>query len=764
MQGAESERAEGERAADRWLQSLPHEGETARLLRRFDWSGTALGPIESWSQALRISVSTVMGSRFPLLLCWGPELVQIYNEGYVAIFGSKHPRSFGESVAQTWSEIYDVVGPLMDGVHRTGEATWAEDQQLFINRLGFPEDTYFTFSYSPVRDEHGASVGLLAPAIETTAQFVDARRMRCLESLAAASTSPDGLPVAAAAVTEVLARHRDDVLFAAVYQRAAGSAHLLAACGAEAGGPLLPVDVDLDRAEPLPLGISAPLLLDDLTTRVAEEHLPRGLLDLRVGAVRLVPLRGLGPTDVVLVLGLSPTRRIDADYLGFCDLVAGHVGNALSTAERLHHDRRRTEELEALDRAKTEFFASVSHEFRTPLTLVLGPVQDVLADGTLGDQDRGRLEIVLRNASRLLRLVDALMDFARGEQGRLDARFAPVDLALVTADLTAMFRAACESAGLDLSVTTDLREPARSGEDHEPTYVDVHLWEHVVINLLANALRHTFTGGIRVHLDEVAEGGVDGVRLRVSDTGVGIPADQLDRVFERFHRVAGARARTQEGSGIGLALAQQVVDVHGGTIGVTSEEGVGTTVTVVLPRGRSHLPAEQVLSEPTGDRRGSPRRSVSAEAGSWVEVSDGGQVPPDDGRPLVLVVDDNADMRAHIGGVLDREYRVAFAADGAAGLRAAQASPPDLIVTDVMMPGVDGLTLLRELRFDAALGRVPVVVVTARDGSEAAVEGLDAGADDYLAKPFTSVELLARVRANLELSAARRRLAQLEGS
>ena len=749
-----------EGATNQWLQSLPQEGETARLLREHDWSGTALGPISSWSQALRISVSTVMGSRFPLLLCWGPELVQIYNEGYVDIFGSKHPRSFGEGVAQTWSEIYDVVGPLMDGVHRTGEATWATDQQLFINRLGFPEDTYFTFSYSPVRDEHGTSVGLLAPAIETTVQFVDSRRMRCLESLAAAAASPDGLPGAAAAVTDVLARHRDDVLFAAVYQREAGSARLLAACGAEVGGPLLPVEAALDRAEPLPLGTTAPLLLDDLTTRVAEEHLPRGLLDLRVAAARLVPLRGLGPTDVVLVLGLSPTRRIDSDYLGFCDLVAGHVGNALSTAERLHHDRRRTEELEALDRAKTQFFASVSHEFRTPLTLVLGPVQDVLADpdGTLGDEDRARLEIVLRNAGRLLRLVDALMDFSRGEQGRLEARFAPVDLGVLTADLVAMFRAACESGGLDLRMTTG---PTGS---REPSYVDVHLWEHVVINLLANALRHTFTGAIDVRVDEVLEGGLDGVRLQVSDTGVGIPADQVDRVFERFHRVAGARARTQEGSGIGLALAKQVVDLHGGTIEVTSEEGVGTTVTVVLPRGCSHLPPEQVVAEPPGDRAGTSRRSVPAEASSWIESSGSEPVPPDDGRPLVLVVDDNADMRAHIGGVLDPEYRVAYAADGAAGLRLARATPPDLIVTDVMMPEVDGLALLRELRFDAALGRVPVVVVTARGGSDAAVEGLDAGADDYLAKPFTSPELLARVRANLELAAARRQLALLEGT
>jgi PAS domain S-box-containing protein len=284
------------------------------------------------------------------------------------------------------------------------------------------------------------------------------------------------------------------------------------------------------------------------------------------------------------------------------------------------------------------------------------------------------------------------------------------------------------------------------------------MWEKVVLNLLSNALKFTFAGGIAVRLRQE-----DGsARLSVTDTGTGIPADELPRLFERFHRVADARGRSGEGSGIGLAMVRELVGLHGGTIDVDSAPGAGTTFTVTLPTGTAHLPADR-LAEPVPD---APAMSPAAvpivtEALRWLPDDDAAEspsAPPDpaavSGR--VLVADDNADMRGYLLRLLGPRYDVRAVADGRQALDAALADPPDLVVSDVMMPELDGMGLLAALRAEPRTARVPVVLLSARAGEEAAVEGLAAGADDYLVKPFSAQELLARVRAHLELGRARR--------
>jgi PAS domain S-box-containing protein len=424
-------------------------------------------------------------------------------------------------------------------------------------------------------------------------------------------------------------------------------------------------------------------------------------------------------------------------------------------------EERRAEVLAELDRTKTAFFNNVSHEFRTPLTLLLAPLQELLAapPERQAPQEREQLEAAYRNGLRLLKLVNTLLDFSRLEAGRLQAVYTPTDLATYTAELASLFRSAIEHAGLRLTVDCPPLP--------EPVYVDRDQWEQIVLNLLSNAFKFTFAGEISVSLRAERER----VVLAVHDTGTGIPPEEVPHLFERFHRVQGAPARTQEGTGIGLALVQELVRLHGGTVDVRSGVGEGSTFTVTVPRGTAHLPADRVGTAADATRASSAAAYVE-EAQSWLPddrrtlVSDGtGDGTPatterspdtDEGsaasRPArVLVADDNADMRAYLVRLLRGRGHVEAVGDGATALEVARAWEPDLILTDVMMPGLDGFALLQAVRADPRLRPTSVILLSARAGGQDRAEELLAGADDYLVKPFAAAELLARVDGQLGL-------------
>ena len=489
-------------------------------------------------------------------------------------------------------------------------------------------------------------------------------------------------------------------------------------------------------------------------TPAAQEKLAQA----RSETVKELPLFSSGASAArgTLIVGLSPQRPFDDQYRAFVDLVAGQLSTALVNARAYEEERRRAEALAELDRAKTAFFSNVSHEFRTPLTLLLGPVQDALASPERS-LNADALGSVNRNALRLLKLVNTLLDFARIEAGRTEAAYESTDLATFTTDLAGAFRSAIESAGLQFDVDcASLDVPVR---------VDRSMWEKIVFNLLSNALKFTFEGRIQLSLarqDHV-------VRLSVSDSGIGIAPDQLPRVFERFHRVGGARARTHEGTGIGLALVQELVRLHGGTISVDSQVGVGTTFTVALPVG-----VDSLASETTERPRSLSSTSVSvdayvSEALGWVEPVDSGALhaqPSESRQGRILLADDNADMREYVGRLLGQRWHVEAVADGAAALATARARRPDVIVADVMMPELDGFELMAALRADPITRNVPVILLSARAGEEATLKGIAAGADDYLVKPFTARDLLARVDAQWNRAqareAARGRMAQVE--
>ena len=687
-------------------------------MRAMDWVPTPLGASGTWPQSLRSTVSMLLPSKAQIVVFWGPEFTVLYNDAYRPVFGAKHPQALGLAGRDAWSEIWDsMLHELLAGVVRSGEAFWAKDLLFEVERHGFREETYFDVSYDPVRVESGDVGGVYCIVTETTERVVGERRLTLLKDLAERNAAARTAHRACLLATETLSTHPHDIVFALTY-------------------------------------------LDDVLeccTPGAEQQLEKASSEW-VKELFLTPPGAAGPS-ARLIVGLNPRRPFDEQYRVFVDLVADQVRTSLANARAYEHERQRAEALAELDRAKTDFFSNVSHEFRTPLTLLVGPLEDGLGDTStpLPPVHRERQEVAHRNALRLQRLVNTLLDFSRIEAGRIDARYEPTDLAQLTADLAGVFRSAIESAGLSLVVNAD---PLSA-----PVYVDREMWEKVVLNLLSNAFKFTFDGGITVGLRSAGER----VELRVSDTGVGIPEADLPRVFDRFHRVRNTRARTHEGTGIGLSLVQELARLHGGDVKVASEEGRGTTFTVSVRTGTAHLPQERVAAASSPATTGTAVPYVE-EARRWLPAMDHPTVPgadplpvnasapsgPPAAAPSVLIADDNRDMREYLARLLGPWYRLDIVGNGRAAMDHLRAHPPDLVLADVMMPELDGFGLLGEIRADERLRAIPVVLLSARAGEEARIEGLEAGADEYLAKPFSSRELIASIDSQLHLSRMRR--------
>jgi PAS domain S-box-containing protein len=724
-------------------------GELGALIRAKDWAATPLGPIEDWPQSLRSAVSILLPSKAQIVLFWGPELVAIYNDAYRPVFGSKHPTALAKPAREAWSELWDVLEPLLAGVVDTGEAFWAKDMMFVMERHGYVEETYFDVSYDPVRDETGQVGGVFCIVSETTGRVVGERRLAALRDLGRVGNGATSAGVVFRNTAVVLEHYGKDLPFAALYSwdAAAGAGRLEAVAGIAAGGDGAPLQIDsTNRHETWPLGSAAEVVLAESP---AEVLLPGGPWPepVRQAAILKLATRA-NETYGYLVCGLSARRKFDDDYRDFVRLAGANISAALAGARALEDERQRAEKLAELDRAKTAFFSNVSHEFRTPLTLMLGPIEDLLTkSAALTPDDRALLTVTQRNGVRLLRLVNTLLDFARIEAGRTQATYRPTDLCTLTTDLASNFRSACERAGIRFVVAC--------APLPDPVYVDHEMWEKIVLNLLSNAFKFTFEGEIAVRIDDAGSA----VELTVSDTGTGIPAEELPRMFERFHRVENARGRSHEGSGIGLALVSELVKLHGGSIAVESSPGVGTTFVVGIPKGAAHLPADRVrASTPSQSSAGASAGAYVAEALEWLPAAPQ-VVGLRQHLPRVLLADDNADLREYARRFLSEHYDVQVVADGQAAFEAARELRPELIISDVMMPRLDGFGLIRQVRADPQLRATPIILLSARAGEESRIEGLDRGADDYLVKPFSARELLVRA-ATLIRSAELRRHAE----
>ncbi|MFO0831526.1 MAG: ATP-binding protein [Phycisphaerales bacterium] len=732
----------------------------SRRIGTTDWNSTPLGPADGWPQSLRTLVRVMLDSRYAMWLGFGPDLTFFYNDAYARdTLGKKHPWALGRPAREVWAEIWPDIGPRIEHVLRTGEATWDEGLLLYLERSGFPEETYHTFSYSPVYDDAGGRSGMFCVVTEETERVIAERRGALLRVLAAALTTVRREEDVFTALERAIPADLPDLPFVMTFLAEPGSPPrvvsrlgLAAAVGAPPGG---------FHHEGWPLGAvlsgREAVMVDTLPAPFAGSLTPRGLPH-PPGRAIILPLSHQDQSIGAVVVGVNPHCVMDDRYEGFLRVLVGQIAAAIAGVRSLEEERRRAAALAELDRAKTTFFSNVSHEFRTPLTLLLGPLEDLAgrSRGGMDSQDGELVRVAQRNAHRLLKLVNDLLEFSRIEAGRTQIAIEPADLAAITTDLASVFRSAMQRAGLEFTVDCPTLSRA--------VPVDRNAWEKVVLNLLSNALKYTLAGSVRVTLREEASGAV----LEVTDTGTGIPAAELPNLFTRFHRVRGARGRTHEGTGIGLSLVQELARLHGGSVSVVSEEGRGSTFSVSMPFAGPQPAAAGDTRDKGDEHPGLPTSNtlILSEVNRWLPES-GERAAAHAPGPAVLgrvvLADDNADMREYVQRMLSGEgYAVVAVPDGRAALDEAERERPDLLLSDVMMPGLDGFSVLRAVRAHPELSDLAVILLSARAGEEAKVEGLERGADDYLVKPFSAAELKARVRANIEVSRLRRSAAERE--
>jgi len=519
-----------------------------------------------------------------------------------------------------------------------------------------------------------------------------------------------------------------------------------------------------------------PVVVSDMSISPAEL---RGFdLPLKKSArsLMVVPLLADGKCigSITLREGTKVRRWVTSD-IELAKAVAAQAAIAVQQSRLYQKTREQAERLLELDKQKTEFFQNISHEFRTPITLIQGPLESAVTAGEGLSHEQSA--IALRNSRRLLRLVNQLLDLQRLDAGRMQPSFRPCDLVEFVSQIVESFRPYCEKKGLHL--VSDFSECPK-------VYLDMEKFDKVVYNLLSNAMKFTPEDGtISVTLQAQDHHCI----LQVKDTGIGIVQEQIPLLFERFRQAEGSENRSYEGSGLGLALVKELVELHGGKVTVDSVYGQGTAFTLWLVTGNSHLPINQVLETPA--ELNTSRASVELADLELIEAAnDKFQHITKDLLPVshvqnpelsngngfksaeqtntsasghsILVVDDNPDLRTYVSDILRRNgYQVHTARNGYEGFGFAQEIVPSLIVTDLMMPLVTGLEMIRMIRSEEKLKGIPIILLTAKVDEETRIESTEYGADAYLAKPFNDRELLAEVRNLLALKENERRVVEL---
>src|SRR5262245_25012386 len=754
--------------------------ELAQLMAAHDWEATPIGCPQQWPNSLRTAVRIMLTSQQPIWIGWGRDLAYHYNDPYKSILGGKHPWALGRPAAEVWREIWGDIAPLLNKAMTEEEGTYVEEHLLIMERHGYPEETHYTYSYSPIIDDDGTTGGIFCANTDDTQRVIGERQLTLLGELAAGTAHARTWQQACENGAYALSTNPHDLPFALLYvlEPGSGTAMRAGASGIDLDHPAAPETISINSLSPWALSQALrdnnARLVTDLP-RHFDAPFPRSVWKIPPHQAIVLPIPASGETGRTgfLIAGLNPFRLPDDNYKGFLGLVAGQIGAAIGNAEAYQYQQRRAEALAEIDRAKTAFFSNISHEFRTPLTLMLGPLEETLAQPSLPPQQLQDLSLIHRNGLRLLKLVNTLLDFSRIEAGRMQANFEKVDLAALTADIASNFSSVTERVGLALAVDCP---PLPSH-----VYVDRDMWEKIVLNLMSNAFKFTHVGKITVRMQASSDGSA--ALFSVTDTGIGISPEEIPHLFERFRRVEGARGRSFEGSGIGLALVQELVKLLCGEISVASQPGVGSTFRVSIPLKAQppdqtgHLLSKAADTESTVTSTGIRPQAYVNEVLRWSrrgpndwselfspEVADDverARVTSNGQHYRVVLADDNADMRDYAGRLLrEAGFDVHVAPDGETALEIVRRAKPDLVLSDVMMPKLDGFGLLSRMRTDLELSHIPVLLLSARAGEEARVEGLGSGADDYLTKPFSARELIARVEGNLRLARARREKTQ----
>ncbi|OJV14773.1 MAG: hypothetical protein BGO21_18955 [Dyadobacter sp. 50-39] len=739
------------------LEFLAGGGEMGRRIREFDWNATALGSPRDWPQSLKTCIRIMLSSKQPIWIGWGQTLLKFYNDAYIDIVRGKHPHALGEPASVVWKDIWKDIEPLLSRAMERDEGTYVESRLLIMERSGFPEETYYTFSYTPVLGDDGRPAGIICYNTADTERILSERALKTMQQLDSLGEKKQEDEVFTQ-VGKALSANSLDFPFAVVYRISEDGEHarLVATSGVSRDDDRLDADVRLSE----PAGHYAQLVSTVQQNRMTEainrghwKHLSTGGWDEPPKYVVYLPIQSASRKFplAVLAVGLNPYRKFDEAYRNFLQQIADRIALGLGNVMAYEEEQRRLRVLEELDKAKTLFFTNISHEFRTPLMLMLGPLEELMSHSVPGwrDEDKAKVEVTHRNALRLLKLVNTLLDFSRMEGGREHARFVRTDMGAYTRNLASSFRSVIEKAGLEFEVNID--------SDTGTAYVDRQMWEKVVFNLLSNAFKFTLNGKITLDL-RAHEGRI---LLSVRDTGVGIPAEELPHMFERFHRVQNSGGRTYEGAGIGLSLIRELLGLHNGTISVESTEGAGSCFTAVIPQGKAHLePALVSEVDPELDEAISDLYTTEAESLLAPVGEEGEAHSPRDYQAMdcVLIADDNADMRQHIKSLLGNQYGVLTASNGAEALGLIRKRRPALVLSDIMMPEMDGIALLKAVKSDPAICHTPIILITARAGEESRIEGIEIGADDYIVKPFSSRELIARAKAQIRMSTERHRI------
>jgi len=723
-------------------------GELGELIRSYDWSKTSLGTPDTWPQSLKTCVRIMLTSRQPIWIGWGKELIKLYNDPYKAIVGGKHPWALGQPASVVWKDIWMDIEPMLKTVMEKDEGTYVESQLLIMVRNGYPEETYYTFSYTPIPGDKGGTAGMICANTDDTERILNERQLRTLRDLGKTLAGLQSVNEVYEKTMSVLEANSKDFPFGILYKidNEGRTAESVAYAGIDKDQVILPATINLLQPSRDTYNFCDAFEKKEIIVcenKSRRKNIPKGAWEIEATHFINIPVINSrsGHPSAMIVAGLNPYRIFNESFRQFTTLIADQVALEVNNVLAFEEERKRAEALAEIDKAKTIFFSNISHEFRTPLTLMLGPLEELMnrPKNQLGEDERQKIETTHRNAIRLLRLVNNLLDFSRIEAGRVRAQFQLTDIARFTTDLASGFRSVIESAGLKFRVNCEYIV--------QPVYIDKSMWEKIVLNLLSNAFKYTLNGSISISLS--TNNGI--AELKVKDTGVGIPEEELPRMFERFHRVQNVSGRTYEGTGIGLSLVNELVKLHGGNVSVTSQVGKGSEFTVSIPIGRKHLPQDQLLE---ADQHFDARLSDTfiEEADLFLgdsPVHHNGEQPKRGNVPTVLIVDDNADMRKYLSTILSDHYNIVTASNGMDALHKLETNIPALVLTDVMMPIMDGIQLLKTIKEDKKYAGIPVILLTARAGEESRIEGYETGADDYLVKPFSSKELLARISAQL---------------